>query len=124
MSILAYEIIELEEDSNKTIINSKYIICPECKEICKMSIKNYSISIFDYKNGHEIKNLSIDEFEESQKIDLSKIICDKCKKNNKSNTFNNEFFKCFKCNINLCPLCKSSHENNHNIINYEQIYYM
>ena len=54
-----------------------------------------------------------------QQIILSKIICGQCKKQNKAKTFNNEFYKCNECNINLCPLCKSIHEKNHNIINYD-----
>ncbi len=53
-----------------------------------------------------------------QKIDESKILCYKCNKN-KFETINNKFYKCLDCNINLCPLCNSSHNKNHRKIDYE-----
>ena len=31
---------------------------------------------------------------------------------------------CNKCNMNLCPLCKSNHDKNHKIINYDDKYYI
>ena len=34
-------------------------------------------------------------------------------------TFENQFFKCCNCNINLCPLGKLNHNKNHIIVNYE-----
>ena len=34
-------------------------------------------------------------------------------------TYNNEFQKSFECNINLCPLCKSAHDDIHTIISYQ-----
>ena len=52
---------------------------------------------------------------------LKILIYTKCKEKNKSNTFNNEFFNCLTCKINICPLCKSFHDKIHNIINYENI---
>lgn len=65
--------------------------------------------------------MSFDEFELSQMIDESKIICDKCKKNNKSDSYHRQFYLCNECHIKLCPVCKSSHEKSfsHNIINYD-----
>jgi len=54
-----------------------------------------------------------------QSIDESQIICDNCKVNNKSETFNKQFYICNTCNINLCPMCKSKHDNSHYIIDYE-----
>ena len=95
------------------------IICPICKEPCYIEIKNYRIKLFGCKNGHTTNNIKLSEFIDYQYIDLSKIICGQCKKQNKAKTFNNEFYKCNECNINLCPLCKSIHEKNHNIINYD-----
>ena len=81
MNILVFNIDEKEE--NKSIIKSKNIICPKCGENIKMKIKDYKISLFECKNGHKIDNLSFDEFEKTQNIDLSKIICNICKKNPK-----------------------------------------
>ena len=66
----------------------------------------------------------MDQYEEGQKIDLSKIVCDICKINNKGNTHNNIFYICNTCNKNMCPICKSSHDNNHSIINYDDKNYI
>ena len=84
----------------------------------KKLIKDYSIKLFGCKNGDEINYLSFEEFEKSQNIDESKIICDECKEKDKGNIFNNIFYKCNSCQMNLCPLCKSSHES-HYLINYD-----
>ena len=102
------------------VIKSKYIICPICGENIKIKIKNFNISLYGCKNGHKMENLSLDEFNETQYIDLSKIKCSKCKKA-KSSTFNNKFYKCSKCNINLCPLCKDKY--GHKAIDYDEIKY-
>ena len=50
---------------------------------------------------------------------MSKIECDDCKNNKKSNTYNNEFFNCITCTSNLCPLCKIKHNKTHIIIDYD-----
>ena len=71
-----------------------------------MEIKDYKINLYDCKNGH-IKEKLLNEFEETQNIDLSHIKCDICKKNNKSISYNNIFYKCLICDKNICPLCKS-----------------
>ena len=107
---------------NKEII-SKNIICPICKENVLINYDNFKINFHDCKNNHNmIKTLS--EFEKTQKIDLNNIICNECNINNKGNTHNNDFYICNTCNINLCPLCKSNHDKNHNIINYEDKNYI
>ena len=66
----------------------------------------------------------MNEYENIQKIDISKIICNKCKEKSKDNTYNNEFYYCCSCEMNICPLCKSIHDKNHNIINYDDKRYM
>ena len=114
---------ETEIENNKKIVKSKNIICPTCKENAKLKFKNYKITLYDCKNNHTINDLSYDEFEKSQNIDLSQIKCNKCNINNKSNSFNNQFYKCCTCNINLCPLCKSSHDTNHIILDYDKCFY-
>jgi len=118
INILVYE-------KYKTIINKKKlllkeIICPICQENIFMKINNYKINLSQCKNGHNKNNILLKEFNNIQNIDISKIICDICKIKNKSNTYKNEFYKCYNCSINLCPLCKSTHDNNHNIINYDK----
>ena len=105
------------------IIKSKNIICPECCESASISMENYIISVSNCKNGHTIDNISIEEFENTQNINISKIICNICNKNNKGNVNNHTFFRCITCKKNICPECKTLHEREHNIINYENIFY-
>jgi len=62
-------------------------------------------------------NILLNDYESYQKIYLSKIICNKCKKYN-TNIINQEYFKCDECQINLHLLCKFKHDKNHHIINY------
>ena len=112
------------EIRNKDIMKSKNIICPKCKENIKMDIKDYKINLYECLNGHKIENILLNEFERTQNIDLLNILCDICKKNNKSISFNNIFYKCLTCEKNICPLCKSSHNDIHNIINYDNKYYI
>ena len=109
-----------EEDKNLIKeIASKDIICPECKESSLIDIDNFKINFHDCKNKHNISK-TLKEFEETQKINLDNIICDICKKNNKGNTHNNEFYICNTCDINICPLCKTNHDKSHLIINYDE----
>ena len=109
--------------NNKTIVDSKQIICPKCSEHCRIKIEDYIIKLFDCKNNHLIK-MSIDGFNQTQKIDLSKITCNVCKSKNMGNSFENNFFICLNCNLNLCVMCKELHNKNHSIINYEQKNYI
>jgi len=118
--VIESEILVPKED----IIKSKNIICPECKENINMDIKDYKINLYDCKNGHKIENILLNEYEETQNIDISKIICGICKKNNKSISYNNIFYKCLTCNYNICPLCKSNHDKEHKIMNYDDKYYI
>ena len=98
MNILVYESeMEVKE---KDIIKSKNIICPECKENIKMDIIDYKINIYECKNGHKMENILLNEFEETQRIDRANIVCNICKKNNKSLSYNNQFYKCLICGNN------------------------
>ena len=119
-------ILVIEE--NKDIIKenkiiSKEFICPECNENILININNYKIN-YECKNGHKRDNILMNEYENIEKIDICKIICNKCKEKNKENTYNNEFYYCCSCKINICPLCKSIHDKNHNIINYDDKRYI
>ena len=124
INILVFSINKTINNENTNIKISKDIICPNCKEICKYEIKDYKIKLYDCKNGHIIENIKFNEFESQQNLDISEIKCDKCKNINKSNTFNNEFYICYECKMNLCPLCKSIHDKNHPIINYDNKNYI
>ena len=117
MNILVYDINSNLDRENKK--NSKEIICPECKENIRININNYKIKLFNCKNGHNINNILLSEFQNSQYIDESEINCNKCNEINKFKSYNNIFYRCNICKMNLCPLCKSNHENGHNIMDYE-----
>ena len=108
-------------DEMKTIINDnikeiREVLCPKCKENILIKIKDYRISMYNCKNNHKIENMSIKEFNNLQKIDESKIICEICKINNKSKAYKNEMNYCLTCKKIICPLCKSKHNNDHIII--------
>ena len=119
----------LVNDNSETIIKenicqSKEIICPECKQNILIEIKNYKINLSNCKIGHSLNNILLNKFENTQLIDISKIICDMCKIQNKSNIYNNIIYKCLNCNINLCPICKKKHDKEHTIINYDSRKYI
>ena len=97
----------------------KNIICPKCKEICFININDYKISLNNCKNKHKTENLLISEFNTHQNIDLRTIKCDICKVKDKESSNNKLFYKCFKCNINLCPQCKKGHDRSHKVIDYD-----
>ena len=122
MNILVYD--ENENIKSENNYQSKEIICPECKENILIKLKNYKIDLYDCKNGHINNNILLNKFENTQNIDISKIICNICKIKNKSNIYNNEIYKCLNCNINLCPICKLKHDREHKIINYDDKNYI
>ena len=123
MKVLVYDIGKITNTGDFS--KSKEIICPQCgDENMLINIKNYRISLSGCKNGHNTDNLLFDNFINTQKIDLSKIICNKCNKTNKRDAYKNEFFRCIKCKMNLCPICKSKHDTSHNVINYDEKNYI
>ena len=77
------------------------------------------ICLYDCKNNHKIDKIFLSEFESTQTIDLSKIICQNCKKFSKANVHNKSFYICNTCKLNLCPICYSNHNKKHLIINYD-----
>ena len=124
MSIL---VTDKKDDSEKPCwIHSKDIICPKCGEAAKFDINEYKL-ILQCKNGHNMGNIFLDEYENTQKIDISKIICDVCKTTNKSTSYKNIFYRCNQCEINLCVNCQNKHQNEnieHNFINYDNKNYI
>ena len=122
MNVLVNEIEESKDSQNPNtqyIIKSNEIICPVCFEDIKLKFEDYNIILYECKNYHDIDSL-FDEFNSYQNIDLSKIICQICKINNKANVHDNLFYKCNTCKLNLCPLCFSNHDKIHDIVNYDQ----
>ena len=111
--------INNEEES---IIKSKIIICPKCYESTNIKIKDYKINLYGCKNNHNIINILFGKYLDLQKIDESKIICNKCN-NKKSNSYQRLFYRCNICKINICIKCKEKHDKNHKIIDYDNKYY-
>ena len=119
-------IVTMSGDFNneKKEIMSKDIICPKCKQNIFLDMKNFKINLYGCKNKHNINDILLNKYTETQKIDLNQIICELCKNNNKGSTHQNQFFICNTCNKNICPLCKSVHNKNHYIIDYDDKNYL
>jgi len=122
MIILVY-INESIISNNQSTIKSKEIICPKCKENCLISFDNYQIKLYNCKNGHEINNISLKDFNNSQNINENEIKCNNCN-NTKYKSYNKQFYKCLNCNIHLCPLCNQKHDKSHEVIDYNNINYI
>ena len=111
---------EFEKHKKDNVQNSlklaKDIICPTCGENCLFMIKNYKIILEKCDNGHSLSiNLSLNDFNKTQII--KDISCNECCKV-KMEGYNNQFYKCYTCNMNLCPLCVLNHNKDHIIIDY------
>jgi len=123
MTVIAYDNSNEKSNNNKNLIMANHVVCPICKESANIYFENMKIKIMNCKYNH-ISSLLYDQFKNTQIIDESKIICNVCKDKNKSNSYNKIMYLCNTCHINLCPLCHQNHDKNHNIINYEQKYYI
>jgi len=115
-----------DNDNNEEIkqMLSKDIICPQCGDNTLINITDFKINFYGCKNDHKINDILLDKYENTQKIDLSKITCDQCKVINKGTTHNNDFYICITCIQNICPLCKSKHDKNHIIRKYDDKNYI
>ena len=122
MNILVYNKDSTIVNKNEKIIKSKDVICPKCRELCFIEFDNYKIALKECKNNHETI-VSLNDYDNTQNIDESKIICSICN-NNKNKTYNNNFFFCGICDQNLCPLCKVKHNNDHILMDYENKNYI
>ena len=99
---------------------SDYIICPKCKESTILSVNDFQASLLPCKNHHELKNIPLRKFNETQNIDISKILCDICKCS-KASFYNNILFYCLNCKKNICPGCNlGRHDRTHKTVEYER----
>ena len=124
MTILVKMLDIDEQDKEQAIAISKDIICPNCKKPCKITFDDYSIKLSECIFRHENRDIKYIDFENTQKVNESQIICDICKIKNKGNCPANEFFRCLVCKHNLCLICRSKHNLSHNIIQYNQRNYI
>ena len=69
--ILVLSINSTINNINTNMIKSKDIICPTCKEPCIYEIKEHKIKLYECKNGHEIDNIKLDDFNNKQNIDIT-----------------------------------------------------
>ena len=115
-----------KNNDNKKQVNSESnaIICPKCKEPCRITLDNYNIKLYDFINGHTIDSIKFDDFQKTQELNESQIFCGICKLNNKGNCKKDVFYKCLNCKRNLCFFCKENHDSKHNIILYDQKNYI
>jgi len=118
IKILVYNINDKNIENKEILKQSKDVICPECGEICLINIKDYKIILNNCQKKHKIESILFDEYNNLQKINELHILCDICKKN-KSEIYNNQLYKCCKCKIIICPLCKSKHNKEDKLIDYE-----
>ena len=65
-----------KENNYTKFIKSKDIICPECKESIRIKIEDYKIKLYECKNNHIIDNILLEEYEDTQYIDISKLKCE------------------------------------------------
>ena len=105
---------------------TKKIKCPKCIcNDCILKISNYHLSFYGCKYGHKEKRL-IDDYYESQKINLCQIVCSKsgCNKNQSNDP--KDFYKCLTCTKLLnrtkyyCNDCSKTHDQSHIKITYDE----
>ena len=134
-SILNLETIkELNQSKSKKIIilvslvkNNKNIekkelndvLCPKCHTLSKMYINDDKISLKNCVNKHNILDININAFMNSQFKKDDDIKCFQC---NNNIYLYNQFYIC-SCNKYVCQLCASKHDKNHYMIKYNERFY-
>ena len=119
--ILVYDYNVKDQDE---IIKSNEIICKTCQESSRIEINDYKITLYGCKNKHKTTDIKFNQFNQTQNINISKIICSFCPDKNKANSYNKQFFRCLTCKKELCIMCKEKHQTNHSIINYDEKNYI
>ena len=75
MKIIVTMIENDEYNKEQVIIKSKDIICPQCKKPCRITTENSKIKLFDCINGHTTEDIKFIDFDNTQKVNESNIIC-------------------------------------------------
>ena len=90
--VLVYQINEnIPPLVSSTKTKSKFIMCPTCNENAIINFENDKINLSKCRNDHQLKNIFLNEFDKTQKYDMTKIKCQICNNKNKSETTFNEF---------------------------------
>jgi len=119
IKILVNDINDKNANNKEEILNqNKDIICPECGNICIIDINDYKIMLDKCINNHSTENILLDEYNGLQKVNKLNVVCSECNKN-KNEIYKNKLYKCCSCKANICPLCKSKHNKDHILIDYE-----
>ena len=63
MSVIVNTKAEDNSEEDESLKKSKYIICPECHENCRILIANYKITLYECKKGHKKSDINLNEFE-------------------------------------------------------------
>jgi len=106
----------------KKLAKLRIIKCPQC--VCNDSIinlKDYHITFYDCKYSHKNRIYLLDQYDESQNINFSKISCSRC---GFKTTMDNcdsfdDFYKCLTCSKKLkkthyfCSKHKIEHDETH-----------
>ena len=71
---------EINNQKKENIIKSEEIICPICKKITFIDVSNYKLT-FHNNCKHNIRNILLKDYEETQNFNIS---CE-CKEENKEN---------------------------------------
>ena len=121
LKILAQALTDTSVPTEKTLTKSKDIICPSCGELCFFHLQDHKITLTGCKQGHSDANIALGDIASTQMIDESTIVCQSCVIMDKSKSFQNQFFYCVTCRMNLCPVCKNNHDSSHVIVDYEKI---
>ena len=132
----------INNEYNSTMISDDFTTCPRCKESCKFEIMQDYIILKDCKFQH-ITKISIRDYNNKKKQNISNYIYNNSFVNNFSNffanfsnqlnLFNNKnivnykcplhndyyFSYCKECRSNLCMTCHNRHNNNHSIIEFK-----
>ena len=124
MKIIVTTTENVDPNKEQVITKSKDIICPKCREPCRITTENSKIKLYECVNGHTTEDIKFINFDNTQNINESQIKCEFCKFKNKGNCPDDEFYRCLNCKLNLCLLCKPNHDSRHNIIKYDQRNYI
>ena len=103
---------------------SKDLICPICKKTCVITFHNYKFTLNKCNNEykHNIENKLLSEYERTQTIQNKIKNCNQCQNKN-DNLYNNKFYHCLSCKMELCSLCRSKHNEKHVTVDQEFVDY-